>query len=106
MNEYTRLADIILSLELSMREQSLWDETPPSAKAMASSQPFSVDTLTFPQWLQFVFICRVKGIIEQQDSLPTSSEIVPMAEEYLTRADVDGKHILRSLRAFDQLIND
>lgn len=88
-----------------MREQRLWDETPPSAEAMDSCQPFFIDTLTFPQWLQFVFICRVKDIIEQQDSLPTSSEIVPMAEEYLSQVNVQGKHIIRSLRAFDQLIN-
>jgi uncharacterized protein YqcC (DUF446 family) len=32
------------------------DQTPPSTEALASDQPFCVDTLTLPRWLQFIFL--------------------------------------------------
>ena len=105
MNQYTRLADIILSLEAAMREQEIWDEVQPSSEALSSSQPFCIDTLSFSQWLQFIFIDRMKFIIEQEGALPASSEIVPMAEEYFGQTSIEAKHIIEALVALDDLIN-
>ncbi len=88
-----------------MREQNMWDDTPPTQEALASEQPFSIDTLTFPQWLQFVFIIRVKEIIERKDCLPVNSAIAPMAEEYFSQTGIRSKGIIKALIAFDRLIS-
>jgi len=101
---YSELADILLALETVLREQSLWQAEPPPAEALLSQQPFCIDTLDFNQWLQFVFIERVKVLIEAQAPLPGNSNIVAMAEECYKGADFDSSSILSVLSEFDQLI--
>ncbi len=104
MDPYSRLADIILDLEVALREQQLWEEATPPPEALQSPHPFCIDTLTFNQWLQFIFIERVKLIIEEQAPLPASSEIVPMAEEWFAQSALHGKKIIYILNSFDELI--
>ncbi len=101
---YSRLADIILALESALREQELWDEVVPPRESLQSVHPFCVDTLSFTQWLQFVFIERAKLIIEQQAPLPASSEIVPMAQEWFAQSAYAGNKIIHILGNFDELI--
>lgn len=101
---YSRLADIVLELESALREHGLWEPAPPSPEALASRQPFCVDTLLFSQWLQFIFIARIKVIIETEAPLPARSGIAPMAEENFRGTDYDAARIIRSLAEFDALI--
>lgn len=101
---HSRLADIILELESALREQALWESSPPSFEALGSQQPFCVDTLRFSQWLQFIFIARIKIIIESGDTLPARSGIVPIAEENFRGADYDASRIIHCLAKFDALI--
>lgn len=90
-----------------MRQCQFWESIPPSPQALSSPNPFCVDTLTFPQWLQFVFIPRVKVIIEEQQPLPSNSDIVPMAEEWFGKNAADeGKRVIATLAEFDALINN
>lgn len=66
-----------------MKERGYWDVERPSAEALASQAPFAVDTLSFPQWLQFIFIVRFKNMLAAQQPLPTVISIAPMAYETL-----------------------
>ena len=52
----SEVAAALIDIEAQLRQLGHWDKEPPSAEAFISDQPFSVDTLTFPQWLQFVFL--------------------------------------------------
>ena len=104
MVDYQRLADILLELECALREQDLWDSQKPSQQALSSPHPFCVDTLTFPQWLQFIFIPRIKWIIEEQQPLPANSEIVPMAQEWLRRSATPGRRLIAIIADFDAFI--
>jgi uncharacterized protein YqcC (DUF446 family) len=104
LEPYSRLADIVLELESALREQALWEEVVPPRESLQSVHPFCVDTLTFTQWLQFVFIERVKLIVERQAPLPVSSEIVPMAQEWFGQSAYAGKQIIHILGNFDELI--
>lgn len=98
-----RAADLMLHLEQAMRTAGLWQQQPPTPAAMASRTPFCADTLAFTEWLQFIFLPRMRQLIEQDQSLPQSSSIAVMAEEALP--EVSGKAtILATLRAFDSLI--
>lgn len=79
---YRDVADQLLQLEAELRRLDLWRSEPPSAQALASTEPFCVDTLTLPQWLQFVFLPRMSQLVEMEQSLPRQCGIAPIAEEF------------------------
>lgn len=91
---------------MAMRQHQLWLSEGPSQEALQSTQPFCFDTLSFTQWLQFVFIARLHQIIEFQKPLPQRSGIVAIAEENFKGASFDATAIIRCLFKFDMLISD
>lgn len=103
------LADTILEIELEMRQLSLW--TPegstktPSPEALMSTQPFCIDTLEFPQWIQFVLLVRVKSLIEAGADLSARSDIAPMAEEYFRPLPQPTGNLVETIRRMDRLIS-
>ncbi len=74
------IADQLLLIERELRAQGWWDEVPPSEQALSSVEPFSVDTLDFEQWLQWIFLPKMKVILEEDLPLPSASGILAMAE--------------------------
>lgn len=106
MQQYIVLADIALELESAMRRLGLWRREEPVPQDLESGLPFCVDTLAFDQWLQFVFLRRLKNIIEQQLPLPGSSDIKPMAEEYFKQDAGKYQAVVRPLEKFDHLVNN
>lgn len=102
---HSKIADVLLDIEAEMRRLELWSEKPASPEQLRSTQPFSIDTMTFPEWTQYVFIVRLKTIIETSAPLPPTSDIAPMAEEYFKAIHVDSAALEASFRTFDQLIN-
>lgn len=103
---FPKIADQLLLIERELRVQGWWDETAPSTEALASIEPFSVDTLDFEQWLQWVFLPRMKIILEQNQPLPNASGILAMAEMVYAARPGQGKELQRLLAQFDQLIVD
>ena len=106
MQRYQQLADILLALEAAMRQQGLWATERPSESALQSTEPFCIDTLDFNQWLQFIFIERLKVILETQVPLPQNSGIVAIAEEFYKGAAFNAAPIIGVLADFDRLIAD
>jgi uncharacterized protein YqcC (DUF446 family) len=102
---FSDVADRLLSIEAEMRRIGVWSGEPPSAEALASTQPFCIDTLAFTEWLQFVFLVRMKIIVEQGHGLPDVSGIAPMAEEYFRVRPEPGEALARELEAIDRLIS-
>lgn len=98
------LAEHLLLIERELRLQGWWGEEPPSAEALASQEPFCVDSMEFEQWLQWIFLPRMKQIIEQDLPLPNASGILAMSEMvYASRAQQSrGLNVL--LAEFDELI--
>lgn len=101
---FEQLADIILELEAVLREYALWEALSPPSEALSSQQPFCFDTLRFTQWLQFIFVERLKHIIEGSGELPARSGIVIIAEENFKGVSYDAQRIIRVLAKFDSLI--
>lgn len=75
-----RVIVLLTELEQELRELGWWEEHEPSAQALQSEQPFSVDTLEFAQWLQWVFIPRMHSIARSDHPLPMQCAIYEMAE--------------------------
>ena len=97
------LADTLLLIERELRMAGLWSDSAPSVQALASCEPFCVDTLAFEQWLQWVLLPRMKAILEDDRPLPQVSGISPMAEVAFVERPVGG--LLAALQRFDRLLS-
>ena len=99
---YPDIATLLLELEAELRTLNLWDEERPSPEALASTQPFCVDTLTLPQWLQFVFLPRMSHLVEFEQPLPQKCGVAPMAEEFFRGGALPVATLVRKLSEIDE----
>ena len=72
---------LLIKLEQNLREAMLWSGSTPSVKALQSKLPFALDTMSFEEWLQFVFIPKMSVIINSKSILPDHIHLFPMAEQ-------------------------
>lgn len=100
------VASVLIDIESELRQLSLWEQEPPSAEAMASTQPFAIDTLSFPQWLQFIFLPTMYQLIESNAQLPGQCGIAPMAEEYFRGGALPVAALIETLERVDELLCD
>lgn len=103
-SRFASTASLLIDVEHELRVLGLWETTQPSAEALASDQPFAVDTLSFTQWLQFVFIPKMTALIEQEN-LPDTCAVAPMAEEYFKQTGFTAGVLIGHLHAIDYLIS-
>ena len=99
-----RIADILLEVESTLRTNGKWEPDQPSAEELTSSIPFCMDTLKFEQWLQWVFLPRMKTTLEETRPLPAKSDIFTYAKEYLHWDDPSTDNLLMLIKRFDDLI--
>ncbi|WP_116919918.1 YqcC family protein [Tamilnaduibacter salinus] len=101
-----RIAEGLETIEVALRRIDYWEVEWPEPEALQSRQPFCVDTLTFPQWLQFVFLPKMRQIVEQERPLPAVSGMAPMAEEFFRPEPVTGQEVIDELARLDQLLSN
>ncbi|MEH6580961.1 MAG: YqcC family protein [Halioglobus sp.] len=102
----TDVAEVLIDIESEMRQLSLWGRIPPSTEALASDQPFCVDTLTLPQWLQYIFLPTLYQLLESGEPLPLRCGIAPMAEEYFRGGGLASSALEAALLRMDELLTD
>lgn len=98
------VADQLLLIERELRKLDRWAAEPPAAEALASVEPFCVDTLALEEWLQWIFLPRMKALIEAGAGLPGASGIRAMAEEAFAGEGAKALGLLQALGEFDRLI--
>lgn len=99
------IADHLLLIERELQVQGWWTEVAPSPQALASTVPFAVDSMSFEQWLQWIFVPRMRHIIEHGHPLPNASGILVMAETEFASRPHESRELRRLLAAFDRLIS-
>ncbi|NOR51072.1 MAG: hypothetical protein GQ470_00490 [Gammaproteobacteria bacterium] len=104
-NRIHQLADLVLNIESEMRAITLWESNPPSADSLNSLAPFCHDTLHFHQWMQWVFLPRMRQSIETEIDMPTTSDIFPIAEYSFQQLELNTQQLLQIIRQFDLLIS-
>lgn len=97
----TKVAELLIDIESELRRLGLWSQVPPSQKALASEQPFCVDTLTLPQWLQYIFLPTLYQLLENGEDLPQRCGVAPMAEEYFKASDLAAGTLIEALHQLD-----
>ncbi|MDY7568052.1 YqcC family protein [Pseudomonas sp. RTC3] len=103
---FPRIAEQLLLIERELRVLGWWSDLPPSEQVLASREPFSVDTLEFHQWLQWIFLPRMKVILEQDLPLPNASGILEMAEMVYASRQGEARQLQQLLAQFDRLITE
>ena len=105
MTKTVELSSLLIDLEAQLRQLGLWQAESPPAEALASVEPFCIDTLSFPQWLQFIFLARIYSMISQQQPLPASCSIAPMAVEYFKGTEINAAALIAVLEQIDSLLS-
>jgi len=103
---FPQIAEQLLLIERELRVLGWWSESQPGAQALASREPFCVDTLEFHQWLQWIFLPRMKVILEQDMPLPNASGILEMAEMVYAGRQQETRFLQALLAQFDRLITE
>ena len=98
-----QISALLTALEAAIKKSGLWSDTPPSEKAMKSTVPFACDTMTFEQWLQFLFIPKMHALINASQPLPSNIALVPMAEQTLPHS-ADSALVISVLEKIDSLL--
>ncbi|MGC8121517.1 YqcC family protein [Marinobacter sp. VGCF2001] len=109
MSENARHLDLItdglLNIEIELRQLGVWQYEALPPAAFESTQPFCLDTMSFTQWLQFVFLEKMKSLVEAGGPLPAVSGIAPMAEEHFRGREQSGRELVAVLEEMDQLLS-
>ncbi|WP_175405130.1 YqcC family protein [Salinimonas lutimaris] len=88
-----KLDDIIAYLKAAR----LWSETQPEPSALASREPFAIDTLSFEQWLQFIYLPGIREHVQLHQQLPADMAVAPMAHEAYGQEHMPLVHLLMVL---------
>lgn len=88
-------------IEAEMHAIGLWQATPLRPNQLESPGAFGFDKMTFSQWLQFIFIPRVRDAIAS-NQFPLSSEVGTQAVREFD-AEPRAAHLTRLLSEFDAL---
>lgn len=99
------LEQLLQELQTELQQHKLWQAERPSEAALSSTAPFAIDTLSFVQWLQFIFIEKMNHLLQLSLPLPKAMAVLPMAEEYFKAQSVDSRKITLIIAEIDQLIN-
>lgn len=102
---YIEIQSLLIDIEAELRRLRQWDDTPPPPEALSSTEPFCVDTLSFSQWLQFIFLPRMSALAAARQLPPGRCELAPMAEEYFRGSNLDAAALIRHIDALDRLVN-
>lgn len=108
MTQHKQVELTLQSLQLALSKAGHWSESGISAEALASQQPFCLDTMNFSQWLQFVFIPNIQSLINKQQALPClvkDQGLGPMATEFYAKVEAD-RTVLAVICQIDELLQN
>jgi uncharacterized protein YqcC (DUF446 family) len=90
-------------IEAEMRRIGYWQGQPLRPEQMQFKQAFAMDTMAFTQWLQFVFLPRVREAAAA-NQFPSDSSVGTMAVREFD-GDPDAGDLTRLLNEFDALFD-
>lgn len=105
--EYPRkLATLLDEIETEMKRLELWEAEQPPPSAFRSPNPFCFDTMAVTQWLQWVFIPRMRETLAMDVPLAAACRVAPAVELYLDDIGASRGNLVVLLEQFDALMPD
>ncbi|NHI00303.1 MULTISPECIES: YqcC family protein [Oceanimonas] len=99
------ISRLLLDIEQELKTLGWWDSEPPSAAALASTQPFCIDTLSLPQWLQFVLLPRLRAMLAAGSPLPGRIAVYPVAVESFKGVNADASALNEAIARLDEALS-
>jgi uncharacterized protein YqcC (DUF446 family) len=93
----------IAEIEDEMKRIGYWQNDPLRPEQYQFRMAFAMDTMAFTQWLQFIFIPRVKSMIETGEKFPPDSNNGAQATREFD-GDDNAQGLVSLLSEFDELI--
>lgn len=93
------IAALTDGIEAELRKCGLWQAKPLPEEKLDFREAFAMDTMTFAQWLQFVFVPRVREAISTGE-FPDRSDVGAQAVREFDGAP-DAGELVRLLSLFD-----
>lgn len=90
-------------LEQELRASGIWAVQRPEARRLQSVAPFCIDTLSFVEWLQWVFLPRMDELVVKRGLLPGAAHLSPMGEQAFIHLGRHQQRLLSLLERIDQL---
>ena len=104
MNKLKVVKAKIEQIENEMKRAGFWQSEPLAAEQYDFRAAFAMDTMAFSQWLQFIFIPRVKEIIETKGDFPDESQVAAQAVREFDGVN-EASTLVTLLGEFDELFN-
>ncbi len=90
-------------IEAEMHRIDMWQSQPLRPEQLEFTQAFAMDTMTFAQWLQFVFLVRVREAIAS-NQFPSGSSVGAQAVREFD-GDLEAAGLVSLLSEFDALFD-
>lgn len=104
LTRYAKVSACLDGIARELERLDLWQTQEPSPELLESTQPFCIDTLELPQWLQFVFLAKMYFLVEQKMPLPDRCAIAPMISEYFKGRPEKVNELELKLAELDQVL--
>jgi uncharacterized protein YqcC (DUF446 family) len=101
---YDEVERRINEIEAEMKSIGYWQDDPLPPEAYNFTRAFGGDTMAFSQWLQFIFILRVRSIIAEKGQFPSRSMVGAQAVREFD-GDDRADRLVRLLNEFDALFD-
>lgn len=99
---YSEVEFKLSAIEAEMKRIGYWSFKSLPDEAYDFQKAFAMDTMAFSQWLQFIFIPRVRSIIEQKGDFPSESMVgLQAARDF--EGDGNASELVTMLSEFDGL---
>ena len=100
---YEVVAQKANAIEAEMKRVGLWQDQPLKPEQYNFHAAFAGDTMAFPQWLQFIFLPRVRDIIARKGQFPPASNVGAYAVREFDTYREDTVMLTHLLNEFDHL---
>lgn len=97
------IAQKLGEIEAELKRIGFWQEEDLPPEAYNITKPFGMGSMSGEQWLQFIFIPRVRKILGGEGEFPESSSISPWASKEFSGTEGD-ERLVTLLYQFDWLI--
>ena len=87
---YDRIAAKADEIEAEVKRLGWWQPDPIPAEALRFKQPFAADTMTFRQWLQFVFLPKARDLARRHAGARRLERIRRLPDRAHRRAEGGG----------------
>jgi uncharacterized protein YqcC (DUF446 family) len=102
------IAKKIAEIEAEMKKIRLWQDEDLPAEKYENPGFFGIGSMSFVQWLQFIFIPTVKRTMASGEEFPDESQVALQAiKEFVAwpAYDADTEDLVKLLEEFDDLFH-